>query len=182
MSGGAPAPGTDALDPVRAELLRAARAEAEAELAAARQDARETEAAARAEAEAVLAEARRQGVEDGRAVAAGELARARRAARTVELAARGEAYADLLRRATERVRERYGTDPAIAARLTQRARDLLGPDARITAHPQGGLLAEAPGRLVDLGLPTLARRALERLGAQAEQLWLPETDGGDSGG
>ncbi|MFJ7910482.1 hypothetical protein [Kitasatospora sp. NPDC096204] len=182
MTGGAPAPHADALAPVRAELLRTARAEAEAVLAEARRNAEETEAAARAEAEAVLAEARRQGVQDGRGVAAGELARARRAARTAELAARGEAYADLLRLATERARERYGADPAISTRLTERARDLLGPGARITAHPNGGLLADVPGRLVDFGLPTLTRRALERLGPEVEQLWSPEADGGDSGG
>ncbi|MFE3644161.1 hypothetical protein ACFXOM_24710, partial [Streptomyces sp. NPDC059169] len=50
---------------------------------------------------------------------------------------------------------------------------LLGPDAVITDCAGGGVLAEAPGRRVDLSLATLADRALERNGAEVELLWAP---------
>ncbi|MFH8387206.1 hypothetical protein ACH4E7_40910 [Kitasatospora sp. NPDC018058] len=169
--------GTDALAPVRAELLRAARADAEQALAEARHDAERALAAARAEAAAVLYWAVQAGTEEGEAVAAAENAQAARAARARELAAQGEAYTELCRRVAERVRERYESEPGTAERLARRARYLLGPDARITAHPDGGLLATAPGRLVDLGTPALVRRALDRLGPEAGTLW--QSDDGD---
>ncbi|MGW2250959.1 hypothetical protein ACWCXH_12240 [Kitasatospora sp. NPDC001660] len=169
---------TDALAPVRAELLRAARADAEQALAEARRDAERALVAARVEAAAVLDRAVQAGTEEGEAAASAETARAARAARARELAAQGEAYAELCRRVAERVRERYEAEPDAAERLARRARDLLGPDARITAHPDGGLLATAPGRLADLGLPALARRALDRLGAEAGTLWQPDDGGG----
>ncbi|MFD0274262.1 hypothetical protein ACFVHB_10180 [Kitasatospora sp. NPDC127111] len=180
MTGEVAPPQADALEPVRAELLRAARAEAEALRVEARRKAEEIVAGARAEAEAVLDRARRHGEADGRAAAAGEVARARRAARTTELTAQGEAYAELRHRATERVRELYEADSAVAAGLIERARGCLGAEARITAHPEGGLLATVPGRLIDFGLPTLVQRALDRLGAEAETLWCPGP--GESGG
>ncbi|MGY5051525.1 hypothetical protein ACWDE0_38965 [Streptomyces sp. 900105755] len=85
----------DELDPVRAELLRAARAEAEAAVERARADAAQTLRAARADAERVLAEARELGAGDGRAAAARERVRAAEDAWSRELAARAEVYADL---------------------------------------------------------------------------------------
>ncbi|MGW2374725.1 MULTISPECIES: hypothetical protein [Kitasatospora] len=174
--------GTDALAPVRAELLRAARADAEQALAEAHRDAEHALAAARAEAAAVLDRAVRAGTEEGRKAAAEAVGRATRAARARELAAQGEAYAELCHRVAERVRERYESEPGAAESLARRARDLLGPDARITAHPDGGLLATAPGRLVDLGLPALVRHGLDRLGPEAGTLWQPDDGEGRRGG
>ncbi|MGE7434262.1 hypothetical protein [Kitasatospora sp. NPDC001175] len=167
------APGTDALEPVRAELLRVARADAEALLAAARRDAAEAVAVARAKAETIVESARSEGTAEGEKAKSEELARARRQAGAAELAVRGEAYAQLRRRVTERLRERYETDPAIGEGLRARARRLLGPDAQLTEHPEGGVVASVPGRRVDLGLPALAARALDRVSVEAETLWAP---------
>ncbi|MEV5955360.1 hypothetical protein AB0M11_16575 [Streptomyces sp. NPDC051987] len=85
----------DELDPVRSELLRAARAEAEAAVEQARADAAETLRAAHADAERVLAQARELGTGDGRAAAARERVRAAEEAWRRELVARAEVYADL---------------------------------------------------------------------------------------
>ncbi|MGK4585297.1 hypothetical protein [Kitasatospora sp. HPMI-4] len=167
------APGTDALGPVRSELLRAARADAEALLASAHREAAEAVAAARAKAEAIVEQARSEGAADGERARREELARARRQARATELATQDEAYAQLRTRVTERLRELYQADPAIGDGLRERARRLLGPDTRLTEHPEGGVVASAPGRRVDLGLPALAARALDRAGAEAETLWAP---------
>ncbi|MFH9348060.1 hypothetical protein [Kitasatospora sp. NPDC017646] len=166
-------PPSDALRPVRAELLRTARADADVILSEARRDADRTLAAARTEAEAILGRARQDGAADGRAAARQELTRARSAARNAELAARGAAYAELRRRITARLRELCQADPAYGERLAARARSLLGPDARVVGHPDGGVLATAPGQVVDLGLPAVTDRALERIGSDAEALWEP---------
>ncbi|NIL53938.1 hypothetical protein HBK87_25785 [Streptomyces sp. 2BBP-J2] len=56
-------------------------------------------------------------------------------------------------------------------RLGHRARVLLGPGAEVTGHPEGGVLARAPGRRADLSLPALAERALDRLGGEVRTLW-----------
>ncbi|MCD0484521.1 hypothetical protein LO771_19495 [Streptacidiphilus sp. ASG 303] len=170
----APAAGAAALEPVRAALLAAARAEAAAALAAAEEDAAALLRAARAEAAALLAEARRQGGADGRAERAAALGRARRAARTAELAARRAAWEELHRLTAARVRALpAAADPAVRAGLARYARRLLGPGAEVGEAPSGGVVARAPGRRVDLGLDALAARVLAGLGAGAEQLWEP---------
>ncbi|GHE13526.1 hypothetical protein [Streptomyces alanosinicus] len=161
----------DALDPVRAELLRAARAEAEAVLGRARADADETVRLARGTAEKVLAQARDLGAADGRAAATRERVRAAADAWARELAARAEVFADL------RVKTRCGVRQALvdgalpSARFAETARALLGADARITAVQGGGVTAEAPGRRLDLSADTLADRALARMGVRIESLW-----------
>ncbi|MEU8717419.1 hypothetical protein [Streptomyces sp. NPDC048663] len=85
----------DELEPVRAELLRAARAEADSAARRARADAAETLRAARADAERVLAQARELGAGDGRVAADRERVRAAEEAWSRELAAGAEVYADL---------------------------------------------------------------------------------------
>ncbi|MFE0517122.1 hypothetical protein ACFW2E_46640, partial [Streptomyces sp. NPDC058964] len=85
----------DALDPVRAELLRAARASADAVLERARAEAEETLRTARGTADEVLARARARGEADGAAGAARERLRALQDAWALELAARSEVYAEL---------------------------------------------------------------------------------------
>jgi len=171
----APEQVTAALEPLRAELLRAAQADAAALLDRAERQAAAVTEAARAEAETILAEARSQGEADGAKAAAAALARARRTARSRELAVRREAYEELRRRATEAVLVlRHSPDyPAALDRLGRRARQLLGPGADITEDPGGGVLARAPGRRADLTLDASATRALDGLGAEAETLWTP---------
>lgn len=161
----------DALEPVRAELLRAARAEAAAVLDRARADAEETLRVARGTADRVLAAAREAGAADGAAAAAGERMRAAEDAWTAELAARAEVYADLRAEVRAGVRRSLAGDPRARDRLVAAARALLGARARVTDAPGGGVSAEVPGCRVDLSADTLADRALDRAGVRAEHLW-----------
>ncbi|MFJ3233787.1 hypothetical protein [Streptomyces sp. NPDC086787] len=163
----------DALSPVRAELLRAARASADAVLDRAQADAEETLRSARATAEAVLARARDLGRTDGAAEAARERVRAVQDVWATELAARAEVYAALRAAVRTNVRREFMEDSSLRARCTEAARKLLGPHARVTAASEGGVTAEVPGRRVDLSAEALADRALDRLGVRAETLWEP---------
>ncbi|MEW1775491.1 hypothetical protein [Streptomyces sp. NPDC086777] len=161
----------DELDPVRAELLRAARAEAEAAVERARADAAQTLRAARADAERVLAQARELGAGDGRAEATRVRVRAAEDAWSRELAARAEVYADLGAAVRSVVRRALAEGAVPPDRLARTARALLGADARVTALPGGGVTADVPGRHLDLRADTLADRAVESLGARIESLW-----------
>ncbi|MCX5062720.1 hypothetical protein OG895_35215 [Streptomyces sp. NBC_00201] len=161
-----PAGAGTALDPVRAQLLRAARAEADALLAAADDE---------AQAAAILAEARRLGEADAAAARDAARARSRRAARARELVTRRECWEELGRRVERGVGDLRRTDsyPGLRVRLTAYVRDALGPDARITEALGGGVVGEAAGRRLDCSLAAFARRALERTGTEAEELWAP---------
>lgn len=166
-----------ALAPVRAELLRTARAEARELLDCADQEAEALIAEARAKAGSLLEEARRVGERDGAAAARDIRARARRTARARELAARGQAYEELRSRAVMRVRERWDTASRPAdvfhGLLRECARRLLGPDAEVTEAPDGGMVAQLPGRRADYTLDALTARAVDRLGGEVETLWSP---------
>jgi vacuolar-type H+-ATPase subunit E/Vma4 len=163
------------LEPVRAALLAAARADAAAVLAAADENAAATVAAARAQVTDLVATARREGAADAAAMLAADRARGRREARRIELSARQEAWVRL------RVRARMAVtalrdDPAYARlrdRLAARARQLAGPDAVVSEPAEGGVVAVAAGRRWDLSLPALAERALDALGPEVERLWTP---------
>ena len=163
------------LAPVRAELLRAARAEAREVLDRADRDAAALIGEARTKARILVEEAHRQGEREGAAAARGTRAGARRGARDRELAAREAAYEELRRRAFAHVRRRWApaAHPSIVGRLRERARGLLGPDAEITEVPGMGVVAHAPGRRADCTLDGLTERALDRLGAEVETLWSP---------
>ncbi|MEU0216600.1 hypothetical protein ABZ281_16395 [Streptomyces sp. NPDC006265] len=175
MTTPAPEQTTDALSPVRAGLLRAAHADVETLLAQAEREAAARLDQARAEARAILDEARRQGEADGSDAARDLLVRARRDARSRTLAARREAYQQLRHETAERVRALRGTNgyASLRAWLEQRARVLLGSAAEISEHPDGGVVARAPGRWVDLSLTTLADRAVDRMRGEVRSLWKP---------
>jgi vacuolar-type H+-ATPase subunit E/Vma4 len=175
MTAPAPEQTPDALLPVRAGLLRAAQTDAEALLAGAEREATALLDQARAEARTIIDEARLQGDADGAETARGILVRARREARSRTLTARRESYEELRGVAAERVRELRGTAgyPSLRERLEHRARVLLGPAAEVTEHSDGGVLAQAPGRRVDLSLTALADRALDRMGGEVRSLWEP---------
>ncbi|WP_282703533.1 V-type ATP synthase subunit E family protein [Streptomyces sp. CC219B] len=163
------------LAPVRARLLKDAEADARALLAAADEDAATLLRNAETQAADIFAEARSQGAADAEAVRRALCTRARRAARARELAARRECWQELRRQVVHGVEALHDTDayPALEARLTTHARHLLGPDARITTAPGGGLRGEAPGRRADLSLTSLALGALDDLGSEVEELWTP---------
>ncbi|MGR3939032.1 hypothetical protein [Streptomyces sp. BRA346] len=164
-----------ALAPVRAELLRTARAEAREVLDRADREAEALVGEALARARVIVEEAHRQGEREGAAAARGVKAGARRGARERELAAREAAYEELRRRAFAHVRQRWDTAarPAVLDRLRKRARGLLGPDAEIAEVPGTGVVARAGGRRVECTVDSLTARALDRLGAEIETLWSP---------
>ena len=170
-----PAGTSAALDPVRDRLLRDAAADADALLTAAAGDARVAVREAEAQASAVLAEARGQGTRDAEHTGAAVRSRVRRAARARELAARREIWEELCRQVVAGVEALSGTDayPAVRRGLEAHVRQVLGPDARITDAPGGGVVGEAPGRRLDCSLAAFARRALDRAGEEVEQLWAP---------
>ncbi|WP_316770628.1 hypothetical protein [Streptomyces sasae] len=161
----------DELDPVRAELLRAARAEAEAAVERARADAAQTLRAARADAERILARARELGAADGRAAAARERVRAAEDAWSRELAARAEVYADLRARVRAGVRRTLADRAVPPGRLGESARPGREPEVR--AEPSTDLEAESRSgaRRASSGAPVpdnqLVQIARALLGADA---------------
>jgi vacuolar-type H+-ATPase subunit E/Vma4 len=161
------------LEPVRAELLRQARAEAEAAVAQAEAEAARQVADARAEAAAILDEARARGRADADTALRAAVARARRQARTVGLRARREVYESWRAAIFDGVRDlrRSPEYPQVMSCLGARARDLLGAGVRIEDDAAGGLRAAAPGRVMDLTLETIAARAVADAEAEASRLW-----------
>lgn len=165
----------EALAPVRQALLARATADADHLLQAVDADVDVQTAQAAADAEQLLAEARRQGLADAALVASLEGSRARREARATLLAAQREVYDQLRQQAQQAVlRLRDDPDyPQLRAELVRQAQAALGPQAVVTDHPLGGVVAEAAGRHVDLSLPALTDRAVAGLGRRLEDLWTP---------
>lgn len=147
-----------------AKLVADARAEVDADLAAARAAAREESA-----------RARREGTAEAEAQLAVERALSRREARECVLAARREVWEELRRRArAASVALRESPEYAdLLARLSALAREQLGSDARLRVEPDGaaGLVAESGERLVDYRLEAVAERFLHELGDDVEELW-----------
>lgn len=165
----------DPLAALTSALLARARADAEAVLAEAEGQAAETLGQARATADGILAEARALGRADAEAVLAAARARAERQARAVLLSAQADALDSARRAARVAVRAlREEPDwPALRAGLASRAREQLGPEAAITDLPDGGIVATAGGRRLDLSLDALADDLVEGLGADPAELWQP---------
>ncbi|WP_020139494.1 hypothetical protein [Streptomyces sp. 351MFTsu5.1] len=165
----------EALAPVRARLLADAQAAAEAVLGAAVEDADAMSKDAESRAAAILAEAREQGAADAMAARRAVRAQARRAARARDLSARRQCWEELRRQVVRGVEDlrRTAAYPSLRGRLTLRARHLLGPDARITEVPGGGVIGETRNRRVDLSLAAFAQHVLDRHGAELEELWTP---------
>ena len=171
-------PGTgvrDPLAPLRRALLEAAERDAALAVATAEAEAEAVRRAAEQQAETVRRRARLQGEADGRQVLLAEQARARRRARATVLAAQGEAYSRLqeaARAAVVALREDPGY-PALLDRLTAQATAMVGPGGTVTESPEGGVVAEAPGRRAALTLADLADQVLGTLGVELEALWTP---------
>jgi hypothetical protein len=164
-----------ALAPVREALLERARADADAVLHTAGVQAAAVLAAAHSRAAALVAEGRAEGERDAATVGALRRARAQREARAAVLRAQAAAYAELRRRSRAAVRA-LRDDPAypqLLAALRARAEARLGPAATVREHPDGGVVADAPGRRLDASLDALADAALDGLGAEVQRLWAP---------
>ncbi|ALO67313.1 hypothetical protein AS189_13410 [Arthrobacter alpinus] len=129
-------------------------------------------ASAREQAAQILARATREGEDSARSQAALRSSRVRREAQELVLAQRSAVLAELRRQLRARVSAlrddpRY---PALVAGLTEHCRTLLGPSARVSESPDGGVIAEAGTRRLDLSLPVLAELALESMPEESE-LW-----------
>lgn len=162
-----------ALAPLEERLLDDARAAASAIMAEAREKADALVTEAEEEAAGIRAAAAAAGEEAARSEVALRSARVRRQAHETVLAARNELRLEV-RRAVRRRASTLVEDPRYAdllERLRERARAVLGPDADLIESPEGGLVAEAGSRRLDLTLPTLADAALEGAAGQVAGLW-----------
>ena len=163
------------LAPVLARLRRRAADEAARIRADARREAAEIVAQARLAAQAALSRARAAGQADAAPLASAELSRSHSEARSALLHAQREAGEELRRR----VRDAVGALPAepgyaqLAEQLTRMVRLAAGPDAKLTPGPGGGVIARAPGVIVDCSLTRLADLAVDSLGADVRELWTP---------
>lgn len=186
-------PGAEAaLEPVRAAMLREARAQAAAIIGQARQDAAKLVGQARRDASDTVAQGRADGRAQAAPLAAEQVSRGRREARARLLRAQRDSLDQLRRQVQEAVAALPG-EPGydrLLARLTSAARRAAGPGAAVSPHPAGGVVATAPGVVVDCSLPRLADQAVDALGADVAQLWAagpgqdaepPVTAGGQAG-
>jgi hypothetical protein len=156
------APLPAALEPVRAALLRAARADADAVEAAAGRDGELTVREATIRAGHLREQARADGAADAAAALAVLRARAGRAARATVLAARREEY-EALRAAARAAMAALARDPTVHMRLIATARVRLGPEATVEEAPGGGVVASAGARRLDLSLAGFADRAVDQV-------------------
>ena len=161
-----------ALAPVRAALLRSASAEAGRTLAAARSTAGALRVQARADAADTVSRAREEGRAQAAPLALAELSRGRREARAILLGAELRARDEMegrIRSAIVGLRNEPGYG-VVRDTLSELARRAAGPGATVTEHPAGGVVARAPGVLVDCSLARLAERAIEVLGPRIREL------------
>ena len=170
---GLPQRSAAALAPVRGSLLIAAQREA----ADIRRDTSEQALAlldaARHEADRILVAAAEEGTATARSQAVLRSARARRAAHETVLTRRNALRLELQRQVRESAVE-LRTDPrypALLARLTEQSHAVLGPEATVAESPEGGVVAEAGSRRLDLSLPVLATRTLESMAQEVRELW-----------
>jgi vacuolar-type H+-ATPase subunit E/Vma4 len=168
-----PAGAEAALAPVKTALLARARSDADAALQQARDRAAEIRTDAHRRAQQLLTESRADGERQAGAAVAGQLTRQRRQARAAVLAAQRELHERLRRECRDAARAlRADPDyPTLRAQLTRSATAVLGPDADVRESPDGGVIATAGSRLLDLSLPALADREVDRLGADVMRLW-----------
>ncbi len=163
----------DSLSSVRDALLAQAHRDAAAVLSDADAAVAATMDAARAEAAALRAQARERGELDAAAILAGERAKTARRVRQIVLAQRQIAYESLRRRARDAVSElRHDPSyPALLDALRERVTRELGPEAHLWEHERGGIVGEAEGRSVQYTLDDLADLVVDELGPELEELW-----------
>ena len=161
-----------ALEPVRTALTAAADARTASTVAAAQAAAEARLTAVRRAADEAVARAAAEGAADARPAALAELARSRRAARSLVLEAdlaTQQYVAGRIRAAVLTLRDEPGY-PLLRDRLSEMAAGAAGPGAVLTDHPDGGVIATAPGVVVDCSLGKLADRAIAALDARIAAL------------
>jgi len=162
-----------ALDPVRTALLAAARGDAAAVRQKAQREKTELLDDARRTADGLLATARAEGAADASAAVAARMTQSRRDARRAILAAQRELY-DELRRRCRAAATGLAESPeyeGFRRHLAEQAQARLGSETTVTDSLEGGVVASAGSRRLDLSLPALADRALERSSAEVTGLW-----------
>ena len=172
---GTPAGAAGALEPVRQRLRRDAEDQAARLLTAARAQAAEIVQQAHRDAHAALAEAQSAAAAKADPVTAGQLRDARDTARSAVLAAQRAACDELRSRVRDGVAAlttQPGYDRLVRA-ITSRASQAAGPGAQLAAAPDGGVIARAPGVVVDCSLTRLADLAVAQLGPKVAELWAP---------
>jgi hypothetical protein len=157
-----------ALAPVTGALLAAAKAEAAQRMAAANAMTAQTLARAQSRVDSALASARAAAAADAAGASAAERARGRREARAVVLAAHREAVEALLAAARDAAAKLVNDPeyPGWRDRLAAQAVQALGPEAVVREEPEGGVVAVAGARRIDLRLPGLAEQAVAELGVE----------------
>jgi len=166
---------TAALAPVRAHLLRRARAEADRIIEEARSTAAAILGQARSAADEAVALGSAQGRADATRAAAAEQAQGREQARSIVLGAQREAYEELCARVLAAVggmRDEPGYRRLLSGLVTMATR-AAGPDAATAVQPEGGVVARSGSVVVDCTLPRLASVAVDELGDQVRELWTP---------
>ncbi|GAB3899894.1 hypothetical protein GCM10029964_086470 [Kibdelosporangium lantanae] len=158
-----------ALGPLATALVEAAEQDAAATIAEAADHAARVTAEAHQRAKEILDEARAEGEAEARAQLAATLAVARRSARAIELRTRRQVYDTVRQRVHESLAD-VRTD-ALRAALTTHALAVLGPGTVVRDVPDGGVVAYASGRYMDLSLTTLADRAFDRVAPELGELW-----------
>ncbi len=164
-----------ALAPVRTAMLHDAKAEAESMVAGARRAASAQLERASADAVTAVSRAQAEGQAQAAPLALAELSRGHREARAilleVELRTRAEVE-ERIRSAIGGLKDEPGYDQ-LRAKLADMARLAAGPGAAVAEHPSGGVVARAPGIVVDCSLPRLAERAIAALSQQIRELTAP---------
>lgn len=161
-----------ALAPVRAAMLGRASAEAGQLLASARDAAEALLEQARRDAGEMVRKAGEEGRAQAAPLALAELSRGRREARAALLRAEQRAQADVEGRILAAITglKTEPDYPELRDRLAELALQAAGPGATVTEHRMGGVVARAPGILVDCSLPRLAQQVTEMLGPRIRQL------------
>ncbi len=164
-----------ALAPVRAALLHRASAEAGQIRAGARSAADALLEQARRDAASMVSKAREEGREQAVPLARAQISQGRREARVATLQAQVRAQESLERRIESAITG-LRDEPdyrELRDRLAELALRAAGPGATVSEHPGGGVVARAPGVLVDCSLPRLAQRAIAALGPRIRELGAP---------
>lgn len=162
-----------ALAPVRRSLLTAAHQEAADLRRDAAAKALAVLEAAQRDADRIRAAAAAEGAATARSQAALRSARVRRQAHETVLTRRNALRLDLQRQVRQAAVE-LRTDPRyprLLALLTEQSQALLGAGATVTESPQGGVVAQAGSRRLEMSLPVLAIRTLESMTQEVCELW-----------